>query len=189
MTARCSYPGCDRQSYCRGWCGMHYARWRTHGDPSIVLEAARPSLAERLRSKLVERDGCIEFTGARNPDGYGVLQSNYRRVMAHRLAFELEVGAIPEGLLVCHRCDNPPCCNPSHLFLGTVAVNAWDMAQKGRSLRRSRNPAARLTEEQFNELERRAANGEPKSHIARDLGVTPTAVGNYLKRLAKRTAA
>jgi hypothetical protein len=78
--------------------------------------------------------GCWPWMGARERNGYGQLGNRILRkhLKAHRVAYELAVGPIPEGFLVCHACDNPPCCNPSHLFVGTGADNTHDMIAKGR---------------------------------------------------------
>lgn len=85
-------------------------------------------------------DGCHEWTGPTNTSGYGVLflnanRSNGRRmvVSAHRYAYEHFIGAIPNGMCVMHRCDNPKCTNPSHLSIGTQADNNRDRSLKGRS--------------------------------------------------------
>lgn len=76
---------------------------------------------------------CWKWTGARTKAGYGLLTINYQNHYAHRLAWELHKGSkIPEGFFVCHRCDNPPCCNPAHLFLGTQDDNMKDASSKGR---------------------------------------------------------
>ena len=72
---------------------------------------------------------CWEWTGARSSNGYG----NANMQVAHRVAYEKARGQIPPGLVVMHSCDNPPCCNPNHLSLGTTQENAIDMADKGRN--------------------------------------------------------
>lgn len=75
---------------------------------------------------------CIEWSGARNEKGYGRLKLRGEQCYAHRVAYEQAFGPIPEGLLVLHSCDNPPCINPEHLSVGTYADNHRDMIQKGR---------------------------------------------------------
>jgi hypothetical protein len=75
---------------------------------------------------------CWPWTGAKKPKGYGNLRIDKRYLIAHRVAFEIVNGPIPEGYLVCHICDNPPCCNPGHLMLGTAKSNAADMLIKNR---------------------------------------------------------
>lgn len=79
-------------------------------------------------------DGCWEWTGSRNRDGYGTFKAiaGAAPTRASRFMWELTFGAIPEGLLACHHCDNPPCVRPDHLFLGTHQHNVRDMIRKGR---------------------------------------------------------
>ena len=77
-------------------------------------------------------NSCWEWTGARKPKGYGNVRINKKYMLAHRVAFELTFCEIPKGMLVCHICDNPSCCNPRHLMLGSAAGNFSDMLIKGR---------------------------------------------------------
>ena len=92
------------------------------------------SLSERLTHySRPGENGCVLWTGYLNRSGYGVVGYNYKSILAHRAAWEVSRGAIPEGLLVCHTCDVRNCINPDHLFVGTNADNMVDKIKKGRA--------------------------------------------------------
>lgn len=137
------------------------------------------SIAERFRAKvdIHGADECWEWTGARNNEGYGQIQVSRRgspRMQAHRLSWELHhEQQIPEGMLVCHLCDNPGCVNPAHLFLGTPSDNVQDCMRKGRRarIRGSEHGNSKLTEADVHEIRRALSRGVPQCRIGSAFGV------------------
>ncbi len=118
-------------------------------------------------------DACWPWTGYITEDGYGRCWTNdYRGRRSHCIAYEKVNGPIPEGMQVCHTCDNPPCCNPKHLFLGTLQENMADRNAKGRQARGERMGRARFTEADILEMRGLAAEGLSFRAIARRFNCT-----------------
>jgi hypothetical protein len=150
---------------------------------------------------------CWPWTGSCTRHGYGKLSATE---VAHRVAWELTNGPIPSGLCVLHRCDNPPCCNPAHLFLGTRSDNVADMVAKGRAAvgdkagarkhpdcvprgnqhwtrrrpelmeRGERHHKAKLTDQQVAEVKRRAGSGARQCDLAREYEASPACICNII---------
>lgn len=126
--------------------------------------------------------GCIEWIAGKNPAGYGVMGTWPKTTLAHRAAWMAVNGQIENGLHVCHHCDNPSCCNPDHLFLGTPADNCADKMRKGRWKQGAKNPRrgsdapqSKLTEAQVREIF--LATG-PQKQIAARYGIVQQTVSD-----------
>lgn len=108
----CSIHGCDKTVGTRGWCPMHYQRWRKHGDPLHTV----PTAAERFWLKVNRTADCWIWMAYKNPLGYGQFGvGGSKLVLAHRFAYEAVVGPIPPGMDLDHLCRNPSCVKPAHL--------------------------------------------------------------------------
>lgn len=105
----------------------------THVGSEVPTEVAHGLIIARLwsRSIITER-GCWEWQGSKNTKCYGNVFCQGTRRMVHRLSYEIHTGPIPSGHLICHRCDNPSCWNPEHLWPGTPKQNSLDMSEKRR---------------------------------------------------------
>ena len=141
----------------------------------------RIPLSERFWEKVDKTETCWNWTSALNRKGYGHIWNGTKAIAAHRASWEMHNGPIPDGMFVCHHCDNPRCVRPDHLFVGTATDNLRDMHSKGRgnqSRPRARNPRAKLTEAQVAEIRHRyAAGGISYSQLAHDYPVNDTMIG------------
>jgi hypothetical protein len=127
-----------------------------------------------LKVKKTSEDGCWNWTGYKNAEGYGAVQWNGKLDRAHRISYRLFHGPIPPGILVCHHCDNPPCVNPKHLFLGTNQDNTDDKVEKHRHTwcTGSEHPNAKLDELKVLEIKRLLRYEITQSVIAKQFGVS-----------------
>jgi len=139
-------------------------------------------LADKFWEKVDIRgpNECWPWTAYTNDMGYGMIKHKGRALRAHRVAWELTYGPIPEGMFVCHHCDNPLCCNPAHLFIGTQADNLTDMAQKGRSTLGERDGMSKLTAKQVREIRRCYAEGMLQIRLATEYGVSQNHISNIV---------
>ena len=97
------------------------------------------TLEARFWAKVTKTDGCWQWTAAKHPAGYGMINPGNgakNKITASRASWMIHFGQIPDGMQICHRCDNPECTNPAHLFLGSATDNALDKEQKERGLRK-----------------------------------------------------
>lgn len=178
----CSVSECERTLDAGGYglCNMHYRRWRRNGDPNARQQADRNwNNEQRLRSRgwtVVDRVGyvdgpCWEWNGNINPQGYGTVRTRGKTMGAHRVAYETWVGPIPDGMFACHRCDNPPCMNPAHIFPGTPQDNVTDMWDKGRAPTYDWD-GPKLTRRDAEEIRRLRAAGISRMKVAAQYGLT-----------------
>ena len=129
----------------------------------------------RFLSKIAFGDHCWEWQGWCQPNGYGVFDVKPRKHLAHRAAYALFVGPVPD-LSVLHRCDNPRCVRPGHLFLGTAQDNSDDMVAKGRwrgyeNRRGEAHHMTRVTEDMVREMRAAHAGGMSQRSVGRAFGV------------------
>ena len=150
---------------------------------------ARERIVRRIN--INEKNGCWDFSGCIQSNGYGRITYKRKTMGAHRLAYLAFIGEIPTGMDVCHKCDNRRCVNPAHLFIGSRKKNMEDCVRKGRQAKGDRLSAlksgektnfAKLTERQVLEIRERIKNKEKISDIAKKFYVSD----DNIRRIARR---
>ena len=186
----CTIQGCGKKLQSRGYCSAHYAKWRKYGDALAVRQRQihGASLLERFNAYVGERgSGCWEWTGDRDPTGYGRRNIDNVPLMAHRIASEVHFGPLTPADHICHRCDNPACVRPEHLFKGDHAMNMADKMAKKRHRygvsRGSDHGCSKLTEADVREIRRL---GLPlKQHVER-YGISNSQASDIINRRSWR---
>src|SRR6266436_3883570 len=166
--------------------GRRFTIEESRRGASAMWATRRIPIQDRFWSK-VDKQGeqeCWNWKAGKNKGGYGVFYLEHShhnepsiRDFAHRLSWQFANGPIPDGKWVLHKCDNPPCVNPNHLFVGTVADNQKDMAQKGRGSTHRRI----LTPDQVLEIRKKYVRGVyGYIRLAKEYGVGPSTIHDLI---------
>lgn len=142
-------------------------------------------LPKELRGKVTTytKNGCWEWEKYKNPAGYGQVRINGKLWLVHRYVLMQILGEIPDNLFVWHTCDNPACCRPSHLRLGTHTQNMADAALKKRINAGEANTGAKLTAEQVGLIREAYAKGISQAELARRFQVNRSCIYKIVTRL------
>lgn len=185
--ALCEVPECGRKHAARGLCRTHFERKR-QGIPldTPVRELfLTDDLEARLRryAPAGHPNQCWEWTRCKNK-GYGMVSvGKTKKRGAHIVAWELATGrTLPDGMVIRHTCDNPPCTNPAHLIVGTHADNVYDRVEHGVPNKGVDNPQAKLTDDDVRAIRRLAHSGVSQPNIAAQFGITQTNVSMIVTR-------
>jgi hypothetical protein len=129
------------------------------------------------------QNGCIPWMAALDKDGYGGIWSEEGQLVAHRVAYEIAYGNPPKNLLVLHKCDNPSCVNPSHLFLGSHDENMKDMKNKSRQSKGEKQHCAKMTKDKVELIRYRYANeSTSQAKLAAEFGISQVLVSQIVLR-------
>ena len=126
-------------------------------------------------------NGCWEWRGARDNTGYGKFMADGKRYYAHRYSYMHNVGKIKRGMYVLHKCDNPPCIRPSHLYIGTKKQNTQDAVRRGRIAHGSRCPQSKFTKDDVDMIRAIYKGGKTtQQEIADEYGVSRPTITNII---------
>lgn len=169
----------------------------SHRCAALAVGSRPPDLTRPVADRFWEKvdktttpEGCWEWTGSRKKDGYGRIGRGGiagGSVNATRVAWEITNGPIPPGMFICHRCDNPPCVRPDHLFLGTPEDNVVDSMSKGRWIKGERVGGSKLTEADVRAIRAKYASAPRFQRglaraIAAEYGITISNVSAIVRR-------
>jgi hypothetical protein len=168
-------------------CDVVFEKKRNKKDICCSM-ACRDGIKHRFFPQVIKTETCWNWNGLKDRNGYGTFVKTIngkKEQRAHRVSWIYHNGPIPEGKIVCHRCDNPSCVNPAHLFVGTWDDNMQDKTRKGRNNPPvgSRAGAAILTEAKVVELRNKHATGEfTQRALALEYGVGFKAINKIIHR-------
>lgn len=148
------------------------------------MSPPRISIEQRLKNYVETKNGCWNFLGNKDKDGYGVFgYGRGTQLRAHRASFQFHKKTSIDGFLVCHSCDNPSCINPNHLFLGNAKDNTQDMIKKGRraNLIGSNHPLSKLSDIDVICIKQQRLLGKNLKDIANQFGITFQTVSEICK--------
>ena len=174
----CKLKNCDTKIHAKNMCEKHYRRILINGtletkrNPIIgTLEEKKELFLKKVEVK--SKNDCWLWNKYKDLDGYGSVQMNGKPYKAHRASYELFTGIIPEGLLINHKCHNPSCVNPDHLYAGTAKENSRDMVMAGRSYKGSgeKHNQSILKEKQVIFIKQKLNEGIKGVFLAKKFGV------------------
>lgn len=187
--------------YCHCGCGQKtniatrtVKKYRAiQGEPRLFLPGhfartqGKKPILERFWSKVTipaDIDKCWEWMAGQKNFGYGAFKGEGKTVQAHRFSWELANGPITDNSYVLHKCDNPKCVNPSHLYLGTHADNTRDMMDRKRYSRGERHHQSKLNQAMVADIREKAGKGQSFVSLAKEYGISRTTIANAVKRIS-----
>jgi hypothetical protein len=170
---------------------MDASKTPTSGSVSKVSQSvlekktSKGTMCSRFWKLVSKTDHCWLWRSVLDKDGYGKMKisSSSKQIFVHRLSWMIHFGEIPEGLLVCHKCDNRECVNPDHLFLGTNAENSSDMVRKNRQAKGESNGNSKLTIEQVIEIRNLRLSGMTLVRLGEMFGVHYSIISDIDRRV------
>ena len=201
----CIITGCNNKLIAKGLCSTHKKINKKYGTPTPTCwcgEFAQTFVGNKEASELCHehqllktywenvdvkgKDECWEWQGSKTTAGYGSIYWYGKLKYAHRLSLEFIGQVIPDRYHACHKCDNPSCVNPNHLFVGSPRDNMQDKVSKGRHTFGEKHPNAKLTNSEVLEIRDMAEDGVFFSDIAKTFDVSESHISTIVARLVRR---
>jgi hypothetical protein len=147
---------------------------------SVLISGERTDLSERFWAKVNKTDTCWLWTAGTTHSGYGSIRVKGKALRAHRVAYEMLVGPIPEGAVLMHSCDTPACCNPAHLSIGSQRENIHDAIEKGRTCHREKHWNYKISPQDIMDIQAAHIGGATGRAIAKHFSVSESLVSKIL---------